>query len=575
MLFRSGPVVGLATGKLPPGLGGTNAPGSTEYSYYLSTGSVTSNVTGAAAKNTYGTAQTGQQLTDATTYPNWDPAVWDFSDGYPKLSGSPTSTYYFQSNNVAGNFSTVGDWQSSSDNLDFATSTFKPDYTNSQSILIRDSHVITIQNNETAYISSTTINSSSTLKVATGGNLNIEHKALNDNDLIVNGKLEVSGNMYIGQSAVAKVDGDFEIIGNVVIDPSAKLIVNGMLTQTSGTYTEGDNIEVDGFSSPTVKHVAWLATDLNVKEFSANTTIVPDPAKQRIARTWTIGSSNTTTTSKTITFYWDASDDYGYDWTSTGSVPVLYDGDTPITTTIYDLSDELLRSATYTVDLSTATKSRADKEFKIGLENNDTLPVLLSSFTAINSISNGVMIQWVSQSESDLDGYRIYRNSANSLENSLMLDAFFAGTNTTQTQTYTYFDKEELSNGVYYYWIQMIDYDGTNSFYGPAPVEINNEYDNSVEIPLVNGIAAIYPNPFNPVTTIRYSKITNAKTIIELYNLRGQRVKLIDPGYQEKGFYNVVWNGTDQNGNNVASGIYFTRITIGNTVDMKKIVLMK
>ena len=181
------------------------------------------------------------------------------------------------------------------------------------------------------------------------------------------------------------------------------------------------------------------------------------------------------------------------------------------TTTIYDLSDELLRSATYTVDLSTATKSRADKEFKIGLENNDTLPVLLSSFTAINSISNGVMIQWVSQSESDLDGYRIYRNSANSLENSLMLDAFFAGTNTTQTQTYTYFDKEELSNGVYYYWIQMIDYDGTNSFYGPAPVEINNEYDNSVAIPLVNGIAAIYPNPFNPVTTIRYSKITNAK----------------------------------------------------------------
>lgn len=213
--------------------------------------------------------------------------------------------------------------------------------------------------------------------------------------------------------------------------------------------------------------------------------------------------------------------------------------------------------------------------FKIGSAQDSTLPVQLSTFSAVNHLNNGVMLQWVSQSEINLNGYRIYRNNVNSLDNATRLDAFFAGTNTFQTQVYTFFDQDELANGVYYYWLQMLDYDGTHSFYGPAPVEIDNEFDTSVEIPLINGLVSIYPNPFNPQTTIRYSLINTNNAVIELYNIKGQKVRAFDLGKQERGVHSLVWDGKDDNGSKVASGIYFTKIIIGKTVDMKKIMLMK
>ena len=84
-----------------------------------------------------------------------------------------------------------------------------------------------------------------------------------------------------------------------------------------------------------------------------------------------------------------------------------------------------------------------------------------------------------------------------------------------------------------------------------------------------------YPNPFNPSTTISYSLPQEGKVSLKIYNVKGQLVKQLIDGSQPEGYYEVVWNGKDNAGRSVASGIYYYRINAcGKTIN-KKMLLLK
>lgn len=84
-----------------------------------------------------------------------------------------------------------------------------------------------------------------------------------------------------------------------------------------------------------------------------------------------------------------------------------------------------------------------------------------------------------------------------------------------------------------------------------------------------------YPNPFNPTTTISYSLPQEGKVSLKIYNVKGQFVKILIDGSQPEGYYEVVWNGKDNAGRSVASGIYYYRINAcGKTIN-KKMLLLK
>ncbi|MDO9577900.1 MAG: T9SS type A sorting domain-containing protein, partial [Candidatus Cloacimonadales bacterium] len=85
-----------------------------------------------------------------------------------------------------------------------------------------------------------------------------------------------------------------------------------------------------------------------------------------------------------------------------------------------------------------------------------------------------------------------------------------------------------------------------------------------------------YPNPFNPSTTIRF-ETTNLHELprIEIYNLKGQKVKQLVSDQLSAGQHSVEWNGTDGNNKSVASGIYFYKISTGKDTDMRKMLLLK
>ncbi len=84
-----------------------------------------------------------------------------------------------------------------------------------------------------------------------------------------------------------------------------------------------------------------------------------------------------------------------------------------------------------------------------------------------------------------------------------------------------------------------------------------------------------YPNPFNPTTQIEYSLDQTTSITFSIFDIEGRLVKTLYQGLQERGDHSVIWNGNDRQGNAVASGIYFSRLSHSKGVDTHKILLLK
>ena len=132
-------------------------------------------------------------------------------------------------------------------------------------------------------------------------------------------------------------------------------------------------------------------------------------------------------------------------------------------------------------------------------ENDATLPVELSSFTANINSQGGITVMWATQSETGVNGYYINRATVNNLSEALRISSLIPASNTSQQQVYVYNDNELYEPGTYYYWLEIQDIDGVVSYYGSRSVTFGGNGNNGTpEIPLVTGIRSIYPNPFNP-----------------------------------------------------------------------------
>jgi hypothetical protein len=84
-----------------------------------------------------------------------------------------------------------------------------------------------------------------------------------------------------------------------------------------------------------------------------------------------------------------------------------------------------------------------------------------------------------------------------------------------------------------------------------------------------------YPNPFNPETTIKYNLAEGSSVQLRIYNIVGQVVRTLVADRQSAGRYQVRWNGTDDRGVAVSSGIYFYQISAGKFQDVKRLMLLK
>ncbi len=84
-----------------------------------------------------------------------------------------------------------------------------------------------------------------------------------------------------------------------------------------------------------------------------------------------------------------------------------------------------------------------------------------------------------------------------------------------------------------------------------------------------------YPNPFNPSTEIRFDLPAASHVVVEVFNLLGRRVRSLGDTYLDSGSHCFEWDGTDDAGREVASGAYFYRVETDETVETKKMLLLK
>ncbi len=95
-------------------------------------------------------------------------------------------------------------------------------------------------------------------------------------------------------------------------------------------------------------------------------------------------------------------------------------------------------------------------------------------------------------------------------------------------------------------------------------------------VPTAELLAQNYPNPFNPETTIAFDMVEDGNVSIEVFNVRGQKVKTLVNEHMTTGDnYTVVWEGTNDSNQKVSSGIYFYKMKAGNYSSTKKMILMK
>ncbi len=120
-------------------------------------------------------------------------------------------------------------------------------------------------------------------------------------------------------------------------------------------------------------------------------------------------------------------------------------------------------------------------------------------------------------------------------------------------------------------------------FYGPVDYDpwltsVGVEPTTKPSLPDHFSLSQNYPNPFNPTTIINYElRIENSPihTTLKIYNILGREVRTLVDEPQAPGYYSVRWNGRDNAGKELASGVYFYRIKAGNFVKTKKMVLLR
>jgi outer membrane lipoprotein-sorting protein len=138
-----------------------------------------------------------------------------------------------------------------------------------------------------------------------------------------------------------------------------------------------------------------------------------------------------------------------------------------------------------------------------------------------------------------------------------------------ETHKSTYLDTDVIP-GISYNYKLGIENNGTELYIGPLTVG-----GTGLQIPKSYALFQNIPNPFNQSTAISYQLRASSHTTLKVYDLTGRQVRTLVNEEKEAGYYSVNWDKRDAMGKEVANGIYFYRLTAGDFIQTRKMILMK
>jgi len=233
---------------------------------------------------------------------------------------------------------------------------------------------------------------------------------------------------------------------------------------------------------------------------------------------------------------------------------------------------------TVTFEMSSLSKgSKAVYELQIVLndESGQTLPVVLTSFTATLMVQGKVRLDWVTQSETNLSGFRVLRNTVTEVSTAIAVSSLIAAANTSSTVVYSFIDSEVPGNGIYYYWLQIEDLDGGISYSAALTVQVTNGENPDIVIPKITALLDPFPNPFNPSVTIPFDLAVDGRVTLKIYNLKGQLIRDLLDENRPAASHRVLWDGKDNKMHNVSTGTYIILMNAPNYRSSHKISLLK
>ena len=221
---------------------------------------------------------------------------------------------------------------------------------------------------------------------------------------------------------------------------------------------------------------------------------------------------------------------------------------------------------TFTI-VMTFTGAKEPQEIQLG---DATLPVTLSSFSAVAHSDEYVTLNWITESESNLLGYNIYRSENNDQATAVRINGSMEeATNTTETHSYNFTDVEVVEN-TYYYWLEVAELSNESEFHGPVTVKV--EGTNTPELPSETVLGNPYPTPFSASTQADLRVKEGEVATVTVYNLLGQ---VVQKTKFNAGTHTFEWNGRDSKGNRSANGIYFFRMSTPTSTKSYKVVKIK
>lgn len=188
----------------------------------------------------------------------------------------------------------------------------------------------------------------------------------------------------------------------------------------------------------------------------------------------------------------------------------------------------------------------------------------LANFAVVEHDRDGVLLQWETSREIQNLGFFILRGRAQdgpyTRLNAELIPTHGAG-------SYSFHDITVQAGLTYFYKLTDVSLNGQLTDHGPVSIR--------VALPTKTIVHPNYPNPFNPSTTIRFELPQHELVKLEVFNLSGQKVRQLLAEEMVGGYHHCTWDGRDETGSLLSSGIYYLRFQAGSFVQTSRLLLLK
>ncbi len=232
-------------------------------------------------------------------------------------------------------------------------------------------------------------------------------------------------------------------------------------------------------------------------------------------------------------------------------------------------------SGSHTLNLYANETPYVNKVLIYAANGDVALPVQLTSFSAEKG-EKGTVVRWQVASEIQNAGFNLYRAvgapGAEPGEGDYIKinDKRIPGRGTASTsREYSFKDEYRPAPGeVVWYKLEDVSYDGRVTVHGPISIK-------NTLLPQRFELEQNYPNPFNPSTSIPFSLNREETIVAEIYDVRGRRVRVLSRERYPAGSHILIWNGLDDRGGYVPSGIYYLKMQAGDQTRAMKLTFLR